>query len=277
MSKKEENELNYNPKRISYIYVATPPTKTVYYAGEFFNTAGMVIKAHYTDNTESIINIYIYSPQVALTTNDTYITVRYNSYSTTYPITVNEPIVFSIPEQNLSQSNLGDNPLYNLYDQSIRFATNPILVNRDSYAISFNLVYHSRMNNELFDLINGLPSRFKTNFHQYLITDGFDANSNQVYKYVDGDGYIHTFSFAYDNFYYCNQSKLYLSFYIINSVTQGRIIDENGNELHFDNSGRLIKIVSSNALNNVKHIVYNDDYIDYIYDEREANTKIIYH
>lgn len=264
------------PPRITSIKVSSPPNKTVYNVGEYFDPAGMVVKAVYNNGTEQTIYVYMYAPQTPLTTNDTYITITYNLFSTTYPITVNGPVTLPFPTQDLSQSNLGNNPFYNLFDQSIRFIINPISVNRDSYTLSFNLVYHSRMMDRLSDLVYGLPARFKTNYHQYLIEDGLDVNSHSIYKYIDGEGYIHTFTYAYDNFYYCNQSRLYLTFYTESNVTYGKIIDENGNELHFDNNDRLIKIVSSIGQNNVKHVVYSGNYIDYVYDERFSTTKIDY-
>lgn len=46
------------PPMISYIYIATPPNKTTYFVGEFFDPMGMVIKAHYTNGTNKTISWY---------------------------------------------------------------------------------------------------------------------------------------------------------------------------------------------------------------------------
>ena len=39
-----KEELRYNPPTLSYISVYSPPTKTTYFAGEYFDTTGMVIR-----------------------------------------------------------------------------------------------------------------------------------------------------------------------------------------------------------------------------------------
>ena len=88
-------ELRVRPRTLSYISVYTPSTKTTYFEGELFDTTGMVIKAYYSDGTNEVVNLYVYAPQIALTTSDTYITITYSGKTTTQSITVN-PILTSI-------------------------------------------------------------------------------------------------------------------------------------------------------------------------------------
>ena len=70
------------------IYVDTAPSKTSYTAGESFSTTGMVIKGTYDDGNDRTITDYTYSPNGALTTSDTTITISYGGFATTQAITV---------------------------------------------------------------------------------------------------------------------------------------------------------------------------------------------
>lgn len=78
------------------IEVTTQPTKTTYTAGESFDPSGMVVTATYADasnasntKTEEITN-YTYSPEGALTTGNTSITVSYEGKTANVSITVTE-------------------------------------------------------------------------------------------------------------------------------------------------------------------------------------------
>ena len=113
-----------------------------------------------------------------------------------------------LPRQNISSTEIGDNPFFNLFDQSMRFISDAISVSRDSYELSFNLVYHSRMPQSISNRCLGLPDRFKTNYHQFLIEDGEDDNEHPIYKYIDDFGYIHTFYYVKTSLYFCNESNL---------------------------------------------------------------------
>lgn len=70
------------------IAVTTAPTKTAYTVGETFDSTGMVITATYADSTTAAVTGYTYSPTVALTTEDTTITITYQGKTTTQAITV---------------------------------------------------------------------------------------------------------------------------------------------------------------------------------------------
>lgn len=88
-----------------------------------------------------------------------------------------------LPSQNISETEIGDNPTFNLFDMSMRFITKSFTYHRDSYALSICLIYHSRMPQAISDLYVGLPDGFKTNYHQFIVQDGTDANQNPIYKY----------------------------------------------------------------------------------------------
>lgn len=62
---------------LTSIAITTPPTKTVYKIGEYFNTTGMVVTAYFDNDTSKAVSGYTYSPTSALTQDSTTITVSY--------------------------------------------------------------------------------------------------------------------------------------------------------------------------------------------------------
>lgn len=94
-------KITYNKKSIEYpitvvnapltaISVETPPAKTTYTEGEYFDITGMVIKGTYADGTTAQITDYNYSPKTALTADVNKITITKGDFSVEQPITVNE-------------------------------------------------------------------------------------------------------------------------------------------------------------------------------------------
>ena len=81
-------------KYLSSISVTTQPTTTAYTVGESFDKTGMVVKAYYTDGSNTAVTTYTTSPTGALTVDDTTITITYSENSivrtTTVTITVSE-------------------------------------------------------------------------------------------------------------------------------------------------------------------------------------------
>ena len=79
---------------LSSIAVTTAPTTTTYDEGDYFDPTGMVVTATYTDNSTEAVTDYTYTPDGALTTSDTEITISYTennvTKTTTQAITVNE-------------------------------------------------------------------------------------------------------------------------------------------------------------------------------------------
>ena len=84
-------------KTLSSISVATAPTKTTYYAGDYFDPTGLVITRTYSDSTS---DTYAYanhasdftftpSTSTALTTDNSSVTIGYGGKTTTQAITVN--------------------------------------------------------------------------------------------------------------------------------------------------------------------------------------------
>ena len=78
------------------IEITTPPTKTAYYTGELFDTTGMVVTGHYSNDTEKEITDYTVTPDTALTTEDTTITIAVGDITTTQEITITEDNMESI-------------------------------------------------------------------------------------------------------------------------------------------------------------------------------------
>ena len=72
------------------IYIDTPPSKTSYYAGDTFDTTGMIVKGTYTDGNDRIINNYAYSPSGELVTSDVSITISFGGFNASQAISVTE-------------------------------------------------------------------------------------------------------------------------------------------------------------------------------------------
>ena len=90
-----ELRIGYNPPPIYgtrtpvSLAVTTPPTKTVYEAGDSFDKTGMVVTVTYDDASTREVTNYNCSPMV-LSKNDTYITISYREMMTT--VTTTQPV-----------------------------------------------------------------------------------------------------------------------------------------------------------------------------------------
>jgi len=77
---------------LSSIAVTTAPTKTSYYIGETFNSAGMAITATMSDNSTKVVTGWTYSPTTALTASSNTVTISYTengvTKTTTQAITI---------------------------------------------------------------------------------------------------------------------------------------------------------------------------------------------
>lgn len=76
---------------LDHIAITTPPSKTSYHPGDIFSTNGMIVTAYYDDETNEVLdaNEYTYSPNGALSTGDTTITVSYTYNGVTKTATQN--------------------------------------------------------------------------------------------------------------------------------------------------------------------------------------------
>ena len=252
------------------------PTKTTYQVGDYFEPYGLVVRKYDSNGNGVLVYDYSFSPSTPLTSSNNQITISHSGFTKTISIVVNNvPTTGYFPTQFSKNSLIGNNPYYNLFDLSALFLTNPVSVSRDSYILSFNLAYQSRMKGRLSNLCKGLPQRFKSNFHQFLLQDGLDENSNPIYKYIDADGFIHSFYKIKERLYYSRQTGLYLFFFAQNDDDYAKIVDADKNELYFSEDSYLIKIVSGKDSSNIKHIVYNSNgFITKVYDNRVSNTEI---
>lgn len=88
MSEEEREDSRYIPKTLVSISIVTPPNKTSYIEGEYLDLTGIVVQANYSNNTHQTITTYFYALQVALTINDTQITISYQGFQAYYPIIV---------------------------------------------------------------------------------------------------------------------------------------------------------------------------------------------
>ena len=90
-----ELRIGYNPPPIYgtrtpvSLAVTTPPTKTVYEAGDSFDKTGMVVTVTYDDASTREVTNYNCSP-VVLSKDDTYVTISYREMMTT--VTTTQPV-----------------------------------------------------------------------------------------------------------------------------------------------------------------------------------------
>lgn len=75
---------------LTKISIIAKPTKTTYYVGEKFDTAGMKISATYNDGSKKTVTDYKYTPDGALSLEDTKITITYYGQETYQSITVKQ-------------------------------------------------------------------------------------------------------------------------------------------------------------------------------------------
>ena len=75
---------------LTKIAIIAKPTKTSYYVGEKFDTTGMKISATYNDGTKKTVTDYKYTPDGALSLEDTKITITYYGQETYQSITVKQ-------------------------------------------------------------------------------------------------------------------------------------------------------------------------------------------
>ena len=70
------------------ITVNAEEATTTYTAGESFDDTGLVVTAKYTDGTTDTVNDFTYSPEGALSTSDTKVTISYTENGITRTATV---------------------------------------------------------------------------------------------------------------------------------------------------------------------------------------------
>ena len=91
---------------LTNIEVTTPPTKTSYFEGENFDKSGMVVKAHYSDNTSKVLDNSSYNITNGnnLKANQTIVTITYENKTTNLPITVKTKPSSSLPDDDKKPS-----------------------------------------------------------------------------------------------------------------------------------------------------------------------------
>ena len=83
-----------NTPNLTMIEISVMPDKTEYKAGEFFDPTGMQVRAHFDDGSSKLVKGYTYSPNGALTKNDTTITVSYTKKGITKTTSFNITIIY---------------------------------------------------------------------------------------------------------------------------------------------------------------------------------------
>lgn len=95
-------EINISVSKVemSSIEVTKKPTKLVYYEGESVDLSGIEVTANFNNGSTMILSSgYTYSPEI-LSTSHSSVTITYQNLSTTYNITVLEPVICKIEITN---------------------------------------------------------------------------------------------------------------------------------------------------------------------------------
>lgn len=97
------------------IAITSPPKKTLYKIGEYFDTTGMVVTAYFDNDTSKPVSGYTYSPNGTLSKDDTIVTVSYSRGGVTKAATQEIQIKY------LSQITIPKPPTYTSYYEGNNF------------------------------------------------------------------------------------------------------------------------------------------------------------
>lgn len=95
----QQEEKHVEDATLTGIIVSTNPSKTVYYEGESFDPAGMVVKATYSDGTSETITNYQLPNQALVLTVD-HVSIAYNGFTADVVITVKAYIEVTFYDEN---------------------------------------------------------------------------------------------------------------------------------------------------------------------------------
>lgn len=249
------------------------PNEIHYVEGQKFDATGMVVQALYHDGTTKEVTSYTCTPDTALEDGDRLITVTYTEDGLTKTETLWVDVATAeegyYGNRNISASNYGENPIWNLQTMGLRYFQNGLSIGMNGYIIGANLVYDSQMKDKLKAKCKGMPDGWKLDAHQFIVLDGKDDRGYPTYKYLDGEGYVHAFEkySEYSNEYYDTEG----AGLVLTVGTTYSIKDKNNNKMCFDAIGRLIKIVSGRNTANIKHYQYDSNgRLTKIYDNRKT-------
>lgn len=110
--------------RLESIAITTQPSKTVYEYGDSFASAGMVVRATYSDGATANVTGYTYSPTALNTVGTQTITVSYTergiTKTTTLSVTVERKSIATVPSQSGTLTYTGSalSPSWNNYNSA---------------------------------------------------------------------------------------------------------------------------------------------------------------
>lgn len=110
--------------RLESIAITTQPSKTVYEYGDSFASAGMVVRATYSDGATANVTGYTYSPTALNTVGTQTITVSYTergiTNTTTLSVTVERKSISAVPSQSgtLTYTGSAQSPSWSNYNSA---------------------------------------------------------------------------------------------------------------------------------------------------------------
>ena len=130
--------------RLTKIEITAQPTKTAYEYGDSFQSAGMVVKATYSDGASANVTGYSCSPATLNPVGTQTITVSYTERSVTKTattsVTVNRKTISTVPSQSgtLTYTGSAQSPQWSNYDSNkLTIGGTNTATNAGSYAATF--------------------------------------------------------------------------------------------------------------------------------------------
>ncbi len=141
--------------KIQSLSITTPPSKTEYNEGESFDKTGMVVKANLNNNKSYEIKDYTISPNGALTTSNTEVTISYGGMSVKQSISVKSA---KTPAQEFAEAKVGTDGL-----EQITHEIDDTLQVDERFATEYryrggNVNNYVTFNNETWRIIGIIPT-----------------------------------------------------------------------------------------------------------------------
>jgi RHS repeat-associated protein/uncharacterized repeat protein (TIGR02543 family) len=284
-----ENPVNPNPgddetgdedgtaATLNSIAITTPPNKTVYLAGETFSSAGMVVTATLSDNSEIDVTDVVTFSDDALILSDDEVVITYVRNGIEKTATVD--IVVKIRPSRRTHKELpfecsSGVGSVNTYSGKFCFNHKDVTVGAGSFVLGVAHNYNSHwLSNSRIraDLRNTYMGRnWKLDIQQYVFAD----DDNLIY--IDAAGNCNDFMLVGDNVYLDTLGSGSKIVRDTTSVEEYYVLsDAAGNSLTFNEDGLLVDIISGINEDIRKHIVYDADRKPLqLYDIRKQSRKI---
>lgn len=264
--------------RLTSISITRVPEENTYIEEERFDPTGMEVTAEYSDGSKKQVTGFL-TEDSPLSAADRSVKISYSengitktAYQYIRAMTKKEGY---FGERYLGGSCIGDEPIWVLASMGAIYDLGGISAGNNSFGLEARLLWVLQMPARLKDMCKGMPRGWKLDVHRFLVEDGYDDDGNATYKYLDGEGFVHTFVLfdaEYRRYYDSAGTGLvmrpnYDDFdYVIESAC--------GDKLFF-RDGRMVASASGRNPSIRKEYAYdNEGFLSRILDARDSSTFI---